>query len=85
MIALQDFLDIKGKLDNANYVCSRVIKAHSTFKAVKVLTINVYSINNTDKTDPIVSVNTSGTIATDKLDNVWNNLEKEVIWKMLCK
>ena len=85
MIALQDFLDINGKLDNANYVCSRVIKVHSTFKAVKVLTINVYSINSTNKTDPIVSVNTSGTIATDELDNVWNNLEKEVIWKMLCK
>ena len=85
MIALQDFLDIKGKLDNANYVCSRVIKANPTFKAVKVLTINVYSINNTDKTDPIVSASISGTIAADELDNAWNNLEKEVIWKMLCK
>ena len=85
MIALQDFLDIKGKLDNANYVCSRVIKAHPTFKAVKVLTINVYSINSTDKANPIVSASISGTIATNELDNVWNNLEKEVIWKILCK
>ena len=85
MIELQDFLDIKGKLDNANYVCSRVIKANPTFKAVKVLTINVYSINSANKTDPIVSASISGTIATDELDNVWNNLEKEVIWKMLCK
>lgn len=85
MITLQDFLDIKGKLDNTNYVCSRVIKANPTFKAVKVLTINVYSINNTDKTNPIVSASISGTIAADELDNAWNNLEKEVIWKMLCK
>ena len=85
MIALQDFLDIKGKLDNANYVCSRVIKAHPTFKAVKVLTINVYSISSANKTDSIVNASTSGTIATDELDNAWNNLEKEVIWKMLCK
>ena len=85
MITLQDFLDIKGKLDNANYVCSRVIKVHSTFKAVKVLTINVYSINSTNKTDPIGNASISGTIATDELDNAWNNLEKEVIWKMLCK
>lgn len=85
MITLQDFLDIKGKLDNANYVCSRVIKTHPTFKAVKVLTINVYSVNNANKTDPIVSASISGTIATDELDNAWNNLEKEVIWKMLCK
>ena len=85
MITLQDFLDIRGKLDNANYVCSRVIKANPTFKAVKVLTINVYSINSANKTDPIVSASISGTIAADELDNAWNNLEKEVIWKILCK
>lgn len=85
MIALQDFLDIKGKLDNANYVCSRVIKANPTFKAVKVLTIDVYGVNSANKTDLIVSASISGTIATDELDNAWNNLEKEVIWKMLCK
>ena len=85
MITLQDFLDIRGKLDNANYVCSRVIKANPTFKAVKVLTINVYSINSANKTDPIVSASISGTIAAGELDNAWNNLEKEVIWKILCK
>lgn len=84
MIALQDFLDIKGKIDNTNYICAKSIEPNPSFKALKVFTIKVYDINNS-RTEPIIIESFSGTIASNDTENIWSKLEKEVIWKMLCK
>lgn len=84
MIALQDFLDIKGKIDNTNYICAKSIEPNPSFKALKVLTIKVYNINNS-RTEPTIIESFSGTITSNDIENIWSKLEKEVIWKILCK
>lgn len=84
MIALQDFLDIKGKIDNTNYICAKSIEPNPSFKGLKVFTVKVYDINNS-RTEPIIIESFSGTITSNDTENIWSKLEKEVIWKILCK